>query len=253
MNLKFGKNPPVYDKRTLQMSKYTAGLGPLPPAVNFISKVPKFPMFGNDTLGDCVAAAAGHMVENWTYNAGKGVVPSESDIIAFYENSGYVPGGPSTDNGWELLPALRNWRSKGIGGHMIAAFVQLKTGDWDELRRAIQLFGNVYIGLVLPDAVVPASGSPDWTTIPWLWRPGMSPDPNNGHCVPGMAYKQTDEGETCHFVSWAAVMVMNRTFYQNTTDEAYAVVSQDWIKANGESPSGFDIDQLLADLQAVTA
>lgn len=253
MNLKFGKNPPVYDKRTLQMSKYTAGLGPLPPAVNFISEVPKFPMFGNDTLGDCVAAAAGHMVENWTYNAGKGVVPSESDIIAFYENSGYVPGGPSTDNGWELLPALRNWRSKGIGGHMIAAFVQLKTGDWDELRRAIQLFGNVYIGLVLPDAVVPASGSPDWTTIPWLWRPGMSPDPNNGHCVPGMAYKQTDEGETCHFVSWAAVMVMNRTFYQNTTDEAYAVVSQDWIKANGESPSGFDIDQLLADLQAVTA
>jgi hypothetical protein len=254
MSYRLGKGPVVEDPRTLKMEKYTGALPFPPPHVDYISEVPNWPMYANDTLGDCVAAAAGHMIENWTYNAGKGVQPAESDIITFYENSGYVPGDPSTDQGWLMLPALKNWRSKGIGGHKIVAFAKLQTGNWASFQQAIAIFGNVYIGVNLPDAVVPQSpDAPDWTTIPWIWDSSMSPDPNNGHCIPGMAYRQTDGGFNAHFVSWAAVMVMNRAFYQQASDEAYVAVTSDWIEADEKSPSGFDIAQLLADLAVVTA
>jgi hypothetical protein len=257
MSFRLGKKPPVYDARSLQLSHYTSAIIPATPVqVNDISKVPIWPMYSNDTLGDCVAAAAGHMIENWTFTAGKGLIPADSDVVIFYEGSGYVPGDPSTDQGWDLLAALKAWRKTGFGvwrgvaNHKITAFVQLKTGNWDELRQAIYLFGNAYLGFALPDAVLPsAPGSPDWTSIPWKWAPGMTADPANGHCVPAMACSTT----WTDFISWAAKMGFDQGFYANASDEAYAVVTQDWIEADGKSPSGFNVTQLLADLQAITA
>jgi hypothetical protein len=193
------------------------------------------------------------MIEGWTYSAGKGNVPTLGNVIKFYELSGYTPSDPSTDQGWTIMSMLKNWRSTGLGGDKIVSFVELETGNWHELQQAVQLFGGACIGLPLPDAVVPDSGSPDWTTIPWIYQPGMVPDPDNGHCVPIMAYKQTPEGQTAHFVSWAASMVMNRQFYENITDEAWAIVTADFIEADQQSPSGFDIAQLLSDLSLVIA
>jgi hypothetical protein len=249
MSLRLGKKPAVYDARTLQFAKYAETLPVIPAEVNYISKAASWPMYGNDTLGDCVAAAAGHMVEQWTLYADKGFLPSLAEVIAFYEYSGYKPGDPSTDQGWDLLAALKVWRSTGIGAHKIAAFVQLKTGDWNELRQSIALFGNAYLGFSLPDAVVPEAPGADWTTIPWVWTPGMAPDQNNGHCVPAMACSTT----WADFVSWAAKMGFNQEFYENASDEAYAVVTQDWIEADGKAPSGFDLAQLTADLAAITS
>jgi hypothetical protein len=252
MNYRFGKRPPVTDVRTLKLTRYSQHLPPNPPAADFLSNIPApLPMYGNDTLGDCVAAAAGHMIEGWTEYAGKFFQPSESDIIAFYEFSGYTPGDPSSDQGWELLPALNVWRQTGIAGHKIVAYAQLTTGDYGELRQAVAVFGNAYIGLNLPDYVVPDSGSPDWTTIPWFYQDGQPADPNNGHCVPVMKYSA--EKKRAWFISWAAEMVMNPPFYSAYSDEAYVAITEDWIAVDNESPSGFDMAQLMADLTAVTS
>jgi hypothetical protein len=245
---RLGKRPPIHDARTLQFRDYTANLPAIPTSADFLSDVPSWPMYSNDTLGDCVAAAAGHMIENWTQYAGKFFQPTDQDIIDFYTNSGYVPGDPSTDQGWELLPALKVFRKTGIAGHKIAAFVQLATGDYSELQRAIALFGDAYIGLALPDDVVPSNGGPDWTAIPWVLTDNP-PNPANGHCVPVMKY--SNEKNRAWFISWAARMVLSPPFYSKYSDEAYAIVTEDWIEANGESPSGFDIAQLTADLDGV--
>jgi hypothetical protein len=252
---KFGKNAPIIDDRTLKFKKYAKTLPPVPEAADFMSKVPSWPMYANDTLGDCVAAAPGHQIEGWTYSAGKGSIPTLADVIKFYEISGYNPSDPSTDQGWSILPMLKNFRSTGIGGDKIVAFVQLETGNWHELTQSVVLFGSAVIGLNLPDAVVPDSpDAPDWTTIPWIWTPDMQPDPNNGHCVPIMAYKPNAEGGfIARFVSWAASMVMNRAFYENGTDEAWAVVTADFIEQDQQAPSGFNIAQLLSDLSLVIA
>jgi hypothetical protein len=245
---KLGKRAPIYDARTLQLKKYTATLKPSPHFVDYESVVTNFPIYGNDSLGDCVAAAAGHMVQSWTANAGNAFNPTLEDVINFYKYSGYNPSDPNTDQGWELLPALKNWRAHGIAGHKIVAFVQLETGNFEELKQSIALFGNAYLGFALPDWAVPFDGT-DWTQIPWIWREGGTPDPNNGHCVPAMGYNKK---KWVNFVSWAARMGMDEEFYKNASDEAWAVVTTDWIMAEGRSPSGFDIDTLLKDLSEVT-
>jgi hypothetical protein len=249
MNFRLGKNPPVYDARTLKLERYMGTLPVPPPEANFITKVPSFPMYANDTLGDCVAAAAGHMVQNWTCYAGKIATPTLADVIKFYEFSGYDPADPSTDQGWDLLAMMKKFRTDGLGGHKIEAFAQLTTGNWAQLKRAISTFGNVCIGFALPDAVVPEDPSADWTKIPWVWTPDMAPDSNNGHCVPAMAYSNN----WVDFVSWAAKMGMNPEFYEECSDEAYVAITEDWIEADGKSPSGFDLAQLQADLAEVTA
>jgi hypothetical protein len=252
MNYRLGKRPPVVDARTLKFRKYTTTLPPVPLLVDFMSKVPSFPMYLNDVEGDCVCAAAGHMIQNWTQYSGKYFQPTDADIQTFYEFSGFDPGNPSTDQGWELLPALKVWRNKGIGGHKIVAFAQLTTGDFGELLDAIRIFGNAYLGFSLPDYVVPNSG-PDWTTIRWLYEEGNPPDPNNGHCVPAMKFSlKTAYGHRVWFVSWAARMVMNPPFYQAYSDEAWVAITQDWIDADAKSPSGFNMAALTADLALIT-
>jgi hypothetical protein len=249
MSYKFGKLPPITDTRTLKMTKYAIKFPPTPPAVDYLTKVPSYPMYSNDTLGDCVAAAAGHMIESWTEYAGKFYEPTDADIIAFYEFSGYVPSDPATDQGWELVPALNAWRQQGIAGHKIVAYAQLETGDYAQLKQAIAIFGNAYVGLNLPDYVVPSDG-PDWTTIPWFYSGNNNPpNPSNGHCIPIMKY--SDQKRRAWFVSWAAEMVMNPPFYTAYSDEAYVAITRDWIEADQKSPSGFDITQLLADLDSV--
>lgn len=254
MTFKLGKGAPVKDDRTLQLKRYTEALGPPPEAVNFLAPVPRWPMFGNDTHNDCVPAAAGHMEQIWSYNSGLDITPTEDEIVTLYENSGYIPGQPSTDNGWEILPMLKNLRSKGLGGRKIVAFAQLETGNWEQLELAIALFGAPCLGFALPDGVVPQGpDAPDWTTIPWIWEEGWSPNQNNGHCVPVGSYRKKDDGYVAHTVSWAAVMVMNRAFYQGCSDEAWVVFTKDWLDADAKSPSGLDTATLLADLAEVTA
>lgn len=242
---KLGKLPARHDTRTLKLARYTAALPPPPPQCWYQERISAWEMFGNDTLGDCVAAAAGHMVMQWTAYAGTAFIPAESDIIKFYEYSGYDPNDPSTDQGWELLSALQVWRANGVAGHKVAAYMSINPSDMEQLKLAVQLFGNVYLGIQLP---LNAQDQSSWhiddtdpeTAVAGSW---------GGHCVPIVGYDV--ELFTC--VTWGALMNMSPHWIARYSDEAYAVVSADWITQAGNSPSGFDMAQLITDLSAVTA
>ena len=69
------------------------GLAPPPPTQDWGSKVGAgWGMMGNDKVGDCTCAAAGHLVMDWTANTGKEVVPSSQQIVAAYSAiTGYNP------------------------------------------------------------------------------------------------------------------------------------------------------------------
>lgn len=246
MIYRLGKKAPRFDKRTLRLSKYIKALPPPPVSVDFTAKVTRpWGMMLNDSLGDCVCAAAGHMIEQWTFEAGKGIIPTDAEILRAYEViGGYVPGDPSTDNGCDMLTALKTWRKSGIAGHKIGAFVALERGNVEEMHQAVALFGNAYIGVALPlDAQEEATWHIETETgngTPGSW---------GGHAVPVMAYDPTIDT----VISWGAKLNMTPGWYSFYSDEAYAVLSQDWIDGQGESPSGFDLAQLQADLQEVTA
>jgi hypothetical protein len=238
---KLGKKIPRIDKRTLKLSKYLLSTIPTPPAI--VDWTPKvngnWPMYGNDTMGDCTCAAAGHMIEAWTANAGTLTVPQLSDILAAYN---VVDGG--VDQGADMLTVLNYWSNTGIGTDKIYAFAQIQVNNPDELQASVSLFCGAYLGLALPDNVV---NNVDMLTVPWT-DTSMPPGPNNGHCVPVVGY----DADNIYVVTWGVVKAMSWAFYGAYVDEAYCVLSQDWINsASGQAPSGFDLPTLQADLAAI--
>ena len=246
---KLGKHRPKLDSRTLQFGAYLTDKLPPPPAtIDWGKAVANWPMMGNDKYGDCTCAAAGHMIEEWTANTAKVEILPDSAILQAYN---YFAKG-NADAGANMLDVLKYWRKTGIGGDKIAAFAQLEPHNDVQLQDAVSIFGNCYIGLALPNFAVPPNT--DFLKIPWLVPPGGSvgnaaPNPHNGHCVPAVAYDQ----RFIYVVTWGAVKTMSWQFYDAYADEAFAVLSMDWInKQVGTAPSGFDMTTLQSDLAAVT-
>jgi hypothetical protein len=246
---KLGKLPPRLDHRTLKMARYRVPDAiAVPPEVSWVTHVHNWPMMLNDELGDCVPAAAGHAIEQWTTYAGTPFTPPDAAILKAYEDvGGYVPDDPSTDNGTDMLSMLNYWRQTGVGGHKIFAFIAVNLKNLDEVREAIYLFGNLYWGVQLPVSV---QGAESWT-VPegGTASPEGAPGSWGGHCVPIVA--MSPETLTC--VTWGSTLKMSHRFFSDYGDEGYCCLSLDWIEKNGLSPGQFNVGQLEADLQIVTS
>jgi hypothetical protein len=206
-------------------------------------------MMGNDAYGDCTCAAAGHMIEEWTANTGKAEIVPDAEILATYNH--FAHG--NADAGANMLDVLKYWRKTGIGGDKILAFVQLEPKNDTQARDAINLFGNCYIGVALPNFAV-ALGT-DFLQTPWVVPPqglvgDAKPNPNNGHCIPAVAYDQRN----LYVVTWGALKSMSWQFYDAYMDEAFAALSTDWInKKLGKAPPGLNLAALQQDLSTVAA
>ena len=247
---KLGKHKPTFDKRTLLFGTYlTKQLAPPPASKDYSQAVTTWPMMGNDTNGDCTCAAAGHMIEEWTANNGHQEILQDAQILAAYRHF----AGNNPDAGASMLDVLKYWRSHGIGSDKITAFVQLEPQNDTQAKDAINLFGNCYIGLALPNfAVAPGT---DFLKTSWVVPPqgpigDAAPNPNNGHCVPAVGYDERN----LYVVTWGALKMMSWQFYDAYADEAFAVLSDDWINTKvGTAPSGFDLAALKQDLAAIAA
>jgi len=258
--MKLGKNPPKRDPRTLKLAKYIKAVPPPPPEAGFITKIDNWPMMLNDSIGDCTIACAGHMIEQWTtYAQRSATIPTDKQILGAYQAvSGYNPNDPSTDNGAVVLDVLKYWRKSGIAKHKILAFVLVDSKNRQEIEQAVSLFGNCYIGIGLPiSAQNPdqgVNGYPVWNVpptgptgdgAPWSW---------GGHAIPIVGFGTDIQGNKGSMVvTWGQLYDMTWGFMQNYCDEAYAVLSQDWIESTGLAPSGFDLAQLQKDLGEITA
>jgi hypothetical protein len=249
-SLRLGKHPPRFDKRTLLLGNYLKKeLTAPPPSVDYSKSVTSWPMFGNDRLDDCTIAAAGHMIEEWTALSGVQRTLPESAIEDAYN---YFAKG-NADAGANMLDVLKHWRKTGIGGDKIHAFAQIEPKNNLQLQNSTYLFGNCYIGLALPNfAVVPGTHFVDtpWT-VPASGPVGdAAPNSKNGHCVPAVAY----DPQNIWVVTWGKLKPMSWQFYTTYVDEAYAVLSLDWInKKLKTAPQGLNLQALEADLKAVTS
>jgi len=217
-------------------------------------------MYDNDTLGDCVIAGMAHVVGVLTGNAGsKPFLYSNAQIIGLYSAiGGYVPGDPATDQGCDEQTALNYWENNGAlppkttsptGAHKIAGWMTVDSTNVEEWQTALWLFENLYFGIELPDAWI----NPMPSASGFTWDVAGAPDPNNGHCVAGVAY--TSAGVTID--TWGMTGLMTNAAvakYPNQASggELYTVVSMDAIgKANQKAPSGFDWSQLIADFDSM--
>src|SRR5208283_1193814 len=101
--VKLGKLPYKHDRRNLQLAKYLVSPPPCPDAYSWLGKVSKFGPMGNLTVGDCVVAGAGHLIQDWTSNQGKEIIIPDQDILAVYSKlSGYDPVTGANDDGLNM-------------------------------------------------------------------------------------------------------------------------------------------------------
>jgi hypothetical protein len=243
--VKLGKLPARHDPRTLQLAKYlkTDKLPEPPKSEDFSKKVAGWPMMKNDTVGDCTCAAAGHMIEQWTTYANKPFTPTDTQVIDAYSAiTGYNPKTGAHDNGANMLDVLNYWRKTGIAGRKIVGYVALEPKNQRDIEDAIMLFGNVYLGVALP---LSAQRQTVWAVPPGGATGTGAPGSWGGHAVPVVQYDQ--RGLTV--VTWGQLKRMTWSFLDTYCDEAFAVLSDDWINDKTKlSPDQFDVAALQQDL-----
>ena len=234
--MRLGKAQVKHDKRTLKLAKYMLAL-PSPPAkCDWTKGVPRWPMYANDTLGDCTIAAAGHMEQLWANQGRPYYEPLSLGIVRVYNSLS------PNDEGCYELDVLNYWRKKGIPGvdHKITAYASIKPSSIVNVKLAINLFGSVYSGLALPRS---AQNQKVWKVASYDSKPGSW----GGHAVPLVAYDS--KYVTC--VTWGKLLKMTWGFWSRYADEAYGVLDQSWFGADNVSPAGFNLAALKSDLKAL--
>ena len=229
------------------LGRYTLTLPSSPPAANYGLALKQLGVMGNDKLGDCTCAAVGHAIQTWTsLTQATETVISDAQIIQLYTNAcGYNPGDPYTDQGGVASDVLRYWYNNPIDGHhALSGFAGIRPGNRASIRDAIFLFGVAYIGVQLP--LTAQNG--DWDVSPDSPMTGdKAPGSWGGHAIPLVAYDQ----DTLTCITWGKLKTMTWSFLDAYCDEAYGLLSKDWMTTSGNAPPGFNFDQLSADMQAI--
>jgi hypothetical protein len=245
---RLGKQPAKHDARTLQFEKYILASDlPACPAELSLENSVKSPwgMMDNDKIGDCTCASAGHMIMNWTANAGKENDPTEQQIVSAYSAiTGYNPDTGANDNGAVVLDVLNFWKQNGIADDKIDAFVSLEPQNDQQVRESTFLFGGCYLGIQMP---LSAQDQQIWS-VPSNGATGQgAPGSWGGHAVPVVGY----DSRYLAVVTWGSVLYMTWQFYDTYCDEAFAILSLDWLNQEGVDLQGFDFQQLDADLTQI--
>jgi hypothetical protein len=260
---KFGRLPFDPERPRLVFEKYldprtplsAAGLPPvsLYENVDRASKVSSWPMYCNDQVGCCTISALGHMYGAWaTYSGRDEALFADSEITSVYSrNSGYVPGNPATDTGCNMASVLADQVANGMEDnagelHKVLGYAAFgNPADEDLLGQALDVFGSVYVGFNVQQENMTEFGTGVWT-----WTPGAPFI--GGHCVP--LQRRLPAGSRhgiLQYVTWGELQLADFGFQAHLVEEAWVVVTQDWVQANGVTVAGMNVVQLLADMQGV--
>jgi hypothetical protein len=220
---------------------------PNPAVADWLSKVPEWPMYGNDQWGDCVWAMAGHGLEAWsTYGEGSTVeVTLDVLLKGYHDVTGFDPHVPSTDQGTNIQDALEYWRKTGLGGHKILAFARVDHNDMAEVQAAINVFGALAVGVALPAVAEQqfADGQP-WDVV--TNDGGIL----GGHAIHAGAYDE--HAGTFTVTTWGHTQVLTEAWWRTYVDELWVIVSPEWLSAAGVDPEGLDLAGLGEDFAALT-
>lgn len=226
---------------------------PLTQDVDRASNVTSWPMYLNDTLGDCTIAGAGHMFGALSVYGGRAEPLFSDQVITttYSAVSGYVPGDPSTDNGAAMPDVLDYLRQTGMTDtdghvHKVAGYAAFGNPSNELLLgQVLDIFGTVYCGIDCPESAEQEFDAGE----AWTYVPGSPIE--GGHCIVLQRRYPSSDVNVDEFVTWGALQRADFGFVAHYLEEAYAVVSEDWIAVNGTSATGLDLAQLLADMNAV--
>jgi hypothetical protein len=245
---KLGKAEAFHDSRTLLLADYLQqeSLPPAPAQYYYATNVGAgaWGMMGNDKIGDCTCAAAGHLIMEWTDDNNAMVTPTDTQIISAYSAiTGYNPATGKNDTGAVEVKVLNFWRKTGIATHKIMAYAALEPGNHNHIMQAVYLFGGCYIGLALP---VSAQTQTIWSVPPGGANGKGAPGSWGGHAVPVIGY----DSQGLTIVTWGATKRMTWSFWDAYCDESYCIISADFAGTKA-APNGFNLAALQADIKEI--
>ena len=199
-------------------------------------------MLGNADYGCCVFAARAHYAQCASVNAkGKARVITTAQVLKWYaEQTGFDKNDPSTDNGAIPLDTLKYFVSIGE----IVAFGRVDPTNDAHVAAAIELFGGLYTGWDLPLAWQDAD---DWDAGPNI-RGDWAPNSWGGHMTSQTGYDAQCNTPT---VTWGKLKRVTNAARHVYCSEAYALITQDWLDASGETLQNFDLEGLQTALATV--
>ena len=208
----------------------------------------KWGMLDNDQYGDCAQAGILHLIQGQSANTGNPLSASTAQALALYSAvTGFNPNDPSTDQGTVLTDLLSFVQKNGVemtdatGKTVTVEIVgsaALDISSPAQMRYAAYTFGGNYLGINCPQQCVDDTDN-------WNFAPGLAPA--GGHCIP-----QEGEGSAGgKIVSWGMVIPASSGFLLAYLEEAYCVVTKSWLNAQGKSPTGLDLNGLVAAMAAL--
>lgn len=246
-DFKLGRLPADPTTPKLKLASFLSSTGiAYPENRDWLSKVSSWPMYLNDRLGDCTCATVGHLVQVFNrYGQNTDVRVSDSDVLRAYEAvSGYNPATGANDDGAVVQDVLSYWRKTGVGGHKILAFAQVDFKNADELRSAMNIFGNIYLGIDFPNTAMDQFDNDE----PWDVVYGAHSE--GGHAINAGYYDVSDN--MWKVVTWGKVQPMTQAFFDKYVEEAWVVISQEWLDANGSNPDGIEMQALGDEFTRIT-
>jgi hypothetical protein len=243
--LHLGRKHPDYRKARLWAEDYhvASALPAFKAYVDYASEVYTWPMYLNDQIGDCTCAAYCHCINAWSkYVTGKEQIPGNGVPLSMYEAVGkYIPGNSSTDNGCVMSDILEYAKVHGVAGHNLLAYAQLKNTGVTSLNQALQLYGSVYLGVNLPQSAENQfSEGKTWTYVKGSPIIG-------GHCV---VLQKMDAHALGNYsiVTWGALQGVTTEWMATYLEEAWVMLSPQWLTAKGGSITGVNTSELQADM-----
>jgi hypothetical protein len=211
-------------------------------------------ILGNATWGDCADAATYREVEIMSFaTTGKEQAATTDLALQLYTlTTGFNPNaGPSgmnpTDQGTNLQELLDYRLNTGIvlpdgSTSKLVAYFELDSRNHNDCRLAIEQGGVIQLGI---------NAYPYFDNVQQggTWNPPTAGEqPDGGHAICSGKY----EPGAFIIKSWAMDIVMPIATWDAVVQEAYCIVSPEWLKATGTTPFGMsltELDQAMAALK----
>jgi hypothetical protein len=216
---------------------------------------PSNPPSAPNGVGNCVIAAAMHYAQIETANTQNPLTPTTALALKVYSTiTGYDPsqtdasGNNPTDQGTDFQSQLFPfWKSTGLpmldrNGkevlHTILGYADLDLGSVAQQRYALDLFGGKLTGINCPQSALDDTSN-------WTYDPSSPIAGGHGITEPGQG------AAGWHTISWGLSIPGTWEFSAALADEMYIVVTPFWLGAQQVSPSGLDLNGLLAAMAAL--
>lgn len=260
--MKYGRLPRKNDPRVPKWSaaRLAAPIAlPQPPAsISYVSNIPDIGLFGNDLWGCCGEAGAAHLIQLWQWNA-TGTMPAigtaqvlqfYSEITGFDPNAG-PPGSNPTDQGTALQDLLAYWLKTGFPladgtRHKIIGYFEVDPKNAFDLNLGTAESAGIYLGFNVP-AWLEQQEAPGtvWGDPP----AGADTKIVGGHCTVSGGYGTDAVRE---IESWGSTKYgMTPNFWNANVDEAYVVLSQTFVRDNGQTPFGVPLSVWSEQMSAI--